>query len=555
MSQTGKHTPEPRTLDVVGIGSMVVDRVHRTPRILGRDAKVVLRDVEADVPVVSHVGGVVLNHLGWAAVLGLRTGIFGRQGADPNGRMLRAAMDRLGIERDLLIEGSGTSVAEIFVDDAGGRAIYMAPGATARTTAEQVREHHADFIRRASRLTTEVSQLPLAAALEALSIARAAGIATVVDLDVPPSDALAALGDEASLDAVLAAADLLKPAKSAARELVPDAGSDPLAMARAMRERCGNGAVVVTDGEAGCAIAADGFEGFVRAPAVKAVDTTGAGDAFLGGLLWALQADLDWEAAGRLANACGAACVEKLGAFPDDAAAARVRVLELHGGDLDLAPLAVADPVRPTGPEEALAALDIGIEELLELRSRLDGSMFERALALIRSARASGGRVHVTGIGKPEHVAHYVASLLSSTGTPATFLHGTEAVHGSAGQVESTDLVIAISNSGGTRELLETVSAVKGLGARVIGVTGNLDSPLARASDAVLDAGVAREGGPLGLAPRASIAAEILVLAALAAALERETGFTRAQYQRRHPSGKLGETAAAQGGACSSPKR
>lgn len=550
MSRSGK-----RALDVVGIGSMVVDRVHRTPRILGRDAKVVLRDVEAGVPVVSHVGGVVLNHLGWAAVLGLRTGIFGRQGADPNGRMLRAAMDRLGIERDLVIEGSGTSVAEIFVDDAGGRAIYMAPGSTAETTAEHVREHHADFIRRASRLTTEVSQLPLAAALEALGIARAAGIATVVDLDVPPSDALAALGDEASLEAVLGAADLLKPAKSAARELVPDAGGDPLAMARAMRERFGNAAVVVTDGEAGCAIAADGFEGFVPAPAVKVVDTTGAGDAFLGGLLWALQADLDWEAAGRLANACGAVCVEKLGAFPDDAVAARARVLELHGGDLDLAPASVADPVRRTGPEEALAALDIGIEELLELRSRLDGPMFERALALIRGARASGGRVHVTGIGKPEHVAHYVASLLSSTGTPATFLHGTEAVHGSAGQVESGDLVIAISNSGGTRELLETVSAVKGLGARVVGVTGDLDSPLAHASDAVLDAGVAREGGPLGLAPRASIAAEILVLAALAAALERETGFTRAEYNRRHPSGKLGKTSAPQGGAGSSRER
>ena len=89
MSRPGK-----RALDVVGIGSMVVDRVHRTPRILGRDAKVVLRDVEAGVPVVSHVGGVVLNHLGWAAVLGLRTGIFGRQGADPNGRMLRAEIGR-----------------------------------------------------------------------------------------------------------------------------------------------------------------------------------------------------------------------------------------------------------------------------------------------------------------------------------------------------------------------------------------------------------------------------------------------------------------------------
>ena len=164
----------------------------------------------------------------------------------------------------------------------------------------------------------------------------------MVDLDVPPSEAVPGLGDAATLDAVLRAADLLKPAKAAARELVPGAGADPLAMARALRARFGCGAVVVTDGEAGCAIAAQGFEGFVPARAVKAVDTTGAGDAFLGGLLVALHHGLGWEAAGRLANACGAACVEKLGAFPDDPARARARVLELYDGP----PLALAACAR-----------------------------------------------------------------------------------------------------------------------------------------------------------------------------------------------------------------
>ena len=147
----------------------------------------------------------------------------------------------------------------------------------------------------------------------------------------------------------------------------------------------------------------------------------------------------------------------------------------------------------------------------------------------------------MTGIGKPEHVAHYAASLLASTGTPATFLHGTEAVHGSAGQVVSGDVVIAISNSGETEDLHRAVEAVRGLGAKLIAVTGDLRSGLAQSADVALDAGVAQEGGGLGFAPRASVAAEILVMAALSAVLESERGFTRAEYAARHPGGKLGE--------------
>jgi len=526
-------------LDVAGIGSMVVDRVHRTARILGVDEKGLLGEVAGAGPVQSFVGGVVLNHLGWAACLGLRTAIFGRQADDANGRFLRDAMDRLGIERDLVLEGVASSVAEIFVDDTGGRAIYMAPGATAETTAEQVRRHHAATIRRAARLSTEVSQLPLAAAAEAIAIAREAGIPTLVDLDVPPADALRTLGSASELDAVLRGADLLKPAKAAARELAGDSRADALDLARALRARFGNAAVVVTDGDAGCAIAADGFEGRVRAKPVRAVDTTGAGDAFLGGLLAALRAGLGWEDAGRLANACGAACVEKLGAFPDDPAAARARVQELYAGPV--LPLGPPAPARCAGAaDEALATLDVALAELAALRARLGPAAFDRCVALVREARAKGGRVHVTGVGKPEHVARYAASLFASTGTPTTFLHATEAVHGSAGQVVAGDVVVAISNSGETAELRAAVECVRGSGARVIAVTGGVGSWLAGAADAVLDAGVAREGGPLGLAPRASVAAEMLVLAALSDALERDCGFTRAEYNRCHPAGRLG---------------
>ncbi len=532
---------EGRVRDVAGIGSMVVDRLHRIPRVLGAEEKGILRPMPDGRPEQTYVGGVVLNHLGWAAALGLQTGVFGKQAEDENGRFLRAAMDRLGIERDLVLDGSASSVAHIFVDDEGGRAIYVAPGATSETTPEQIRASHTAFITGSRRISTEVSQLPLAAVLEVLRIAEEAGIPSVVDLDVPPSDAVPGLGDQATLEAVLRRATLLKPAKAAARELLPGTEGDALAIAEGMRTRYGNPVVVVTDGEAGCAISAERVA--LRVPAYAAsrvIDTTGAGDAFLGGLLVALEQGLGWEDAGKLANACGTACAEKLGGFPEDPEAARARVLELYDG----APFSLAPP--PEAPassarSEAIDYFDAAIAELSALRERADPALFQEAVALIRTAEAEGGRVHVTGIGKPEHVAHYAASLLSSTGTPATFLHGTEAVHGSAGQIVSGDVVIAISNSGETEELHRALEAVRGLGAKLIAVTGGLRSRLAGAADVVLDAGVAKEGGGLGFAPRSSVAAEILVLAALSALLESERGFSRAEYHARHPSGKLGE--------------
>ncbi len=522
---------------------MVLDRVHRTPRVAAVDEKLILRDVGRAGSVELHVGGVVLNHLGWAAALGLRTGIFGRQADDEHGRILRAAMDRLGIERHLELGGSATSVAEIFVDDAGGRTAYVAPGATAETTAEHIARDHAGFIRSAARVSTEVSLLPLAATLEVLQQARRFAVPTAVDLDVPPAEALAGLGDESQLDAVLRHADLLKPSKSAALELVPEAGSDALEIARALRARYRSWAVVLTDGAAGCAIAAEDFEGRVPARATVALDTTGAGDAFLGGLLAGLHHRLGWRAAAQLANACGAACVEKLGGFPEDAEGARKRVLELYSGPaLPLTPLQAPLPPPRPGVAEALASFEVVREELSRLQARLDPEALERALELLRSAQRAGGRVHVTGIGKPEHIARYAASLLASTGTPATFLHATEAVHGSAGQVVAGDVVIAVSNSGETPEIREVVEAVRRMQARVVAVTGCLSSWLARSAEVALDAGVSQEGGPLGLAPRASAVAQLLVLAALAAGLERESGFSKADYGLRHPGGTLGES-------------
>ena len=166
---------------------------------------------------------------------------------------------------------------------------------------------------------------------------------------------------------------------------------------------------------------------------------------------------------------------------------------------------------------------------------------YEAAAQLILDSQAKGGRLHVTGIGKCSHVSTYAASLFSSTGNPAYYLHGTEAVHGSCGQLAAGDVVIAISKSGETAELRATVLAVQNNGCKVIGVSGNPNSWLAKHTDAFLFAGVKAEGGPLNRAPRNSVLAELLTLQALSVALQVEKDWDPVKYVRCHPGGKLGE--------------
>ena len=194
--------------------------------------------------------------------------------------------------------------------------------------------------------------------------------------------------------------------------------------------------------------------------------------------------------------------------------------------------------------QESKQALDSFVvtakDEFDEFTKVINSDMYEKAVEVILEAEKNGNRVHITGIGKPSHVANYMASLLSSTGTPTYFLHGTEAVHGSCGQLVPGDVVICISNSGETGELKSTVMAIKNNGCKVIGVTGNTESWLGKESDACLFAGVNQEGGPLNRAPRASILAEIFVLQGLSVVLQTTRSLTPQEYVKWHPGGTLG---------------
>jgi arabinose-5-phosphate isomerase len=180
---------------------------------------------------------------------------------------------------------------------------------------------------------------------------------------------------------------------------------------------------------------------------------------------------------------------------------------------------------------------DIEVEALQGVRSRLN-EQFNVACELIKDCQ---GRVVVTGMGKSGHIANKIAASLASTGTPAFFVHPGEASHGDLGMITPQDIVIALSNSGTTPEILTIVPIVKRMGVKLISLTGRPDSELANSSDAHLDVGVSREACPHNLAPTASTTAALAMGDALTVAVLQSRGFSADDFARTHPGGVLGK--------------
>jgi arabinose-5-phosphate isomerase len=187
--------------------------------------------------------------------------------------------------------------------------------------------------------------------------------------------------------------------------------------------------------------------------------------------------------------------------------------------------------------EQATRVLKIEADAILRLIDRLD-DQFDQAIDLILGCR---GRVVVTGMGKSGHIGNKIAATLASTGTPALFLHPAEGIHGDLGMVTKGDIVIALSNSGETEELSRMLPSLKRIGIRIIALTGNTESTLARNSDVVIDVGVKEEACPLGLAPTASTTATLAMGDALAVVLLDRRGFKEEDFACYHPGGALGK--------------
>jgi arabinose-5-phosphate isomerase len=201
---------------------------------------------------------------------------------------------------------------------------------------------------------------------------------------------------------------------------------------------------------------------------------------------------------------------------------------------------AATAPSASLSDEQLLAsarrALAIEARALDGLAPRLDG----RFAAACRICLACQGRVVVTGMGKSGHVAGKIAATLASTGTPAFFLHPAEAGHGDLGMITRTDVVLALSNSGETPELVLLLPHLKRLGVPLVVLVGKSESTLARAASVSLDVSVAEEACPLNLAPTASTTATLAMGDALAVAVLEARGFTRQDFARSHPGGALG---------------
>jgi arabinose-5-phosphate isomerase len=194
---------------------------------------------------------------------------------------------------------------------------------------------------------------------------------------------------------------------------------------------------------------------------------------------------------------------------------------------------------RIAGIDVALArkVLQTEAEAILALVDRLD-DRFEAAVRILLDCR---GRVIVTGMGKSGIIARKIAATLSSTGTPAFFLHPAEAIHGDLGVLRSDDVILALSNSGETEELLRLLETIKRLGARMISMTGDCKSTLAQASDVALDCQVSEEACPMNLVPTASTTAALALGDAVAMTLFVAKGFRQEDFANIHPGGKIGK--------------
>jgi arabinose-5-phosphate isomerase len=190
-----------------------------------------------------------------------------------------------------------------------------------------------------------------------------------------------------------------------------------------------------------------------------------------------------------------------------------------------------------TALELARKVLRIEAAAILGLVDRLDGE-FERAVQLLFECR---GRAVVTGMGKSGIICRKIAATLSSTGTSAFFLHPAEAIHGDLGAIREDDVVIAVSHSGETDELIRLIESIRRIGARLIAITGSPASTLGRAADVALDCGIAEEACPMNLVPTASTTAALALGDALAMTLLVRKGFREEHFASLHPGGKIGK--------------
>ncbi len=533
---------------ILVVGSLVMDLIvttRRTPQC----GETVAGESFATAP-----GGKGANQALQARRLGAQVAMVGRVGDDAFGRELKESLSREGIDvtHVLVTRGCASAVGNIVLsrqpDGTLNNRIIVAPGANMALTPDDVA-----FLENSISAYDMVMlqlEIPMEVNQTVMRYAKQAGVPVMLN----PAPYAAMPGD------LLAGADYISPNETEAANLlgfcpeVSAAGIAPGDVAKIAEAASAQGIhkLILTLGSHGAmCVSAEGARYCPAVPGVTVADPTAAGDSFVGAFCTAHCLGYSDQDALTIACHTAAITVGSMGAQPSlPGLDAVIRSLAEKGDALNPQPLlGLAGGSAPDNNANvndiANADLDTyikiaGEEAAAMLRSLDRASLFEAA-ALMLKAHASGNRVHVSGIGKPAHIAAYGASLLSSTGIPAYYLHGTEAVHGSCGQLTPGDIVIFLSNSGETAEMKACIQAVINNGCPVVGISGKGDSWLAKNSGVHILAHVNHEGGPLNRAPRASILAETMVLQALSVITQSIIGWDAKEYVKRHPGGALGK--------------
>lgn len=526
------------------VGSLVMDLIVSSERLPETGETVLGNGFR------TATGGKGANQALQVKRLGADVSMVGCVGRDTFGTELTEALRREGVDvshvtfTDDCASGIGSITLEARPGFALSSRIIVSPGANMTLNKENI-----------VFLTNEIAdydmvllqlEIPMEINEIVLRCASAAGVPVMLN----PAP-YAALSDE-----VFALASYLSPNETEAERLFgfsPRLGEDGVVKEDVERIRAFMKAhdvkkMLLTLGEHGAAyISADEAVYCRSVENACVVDPTAAGDSFIG--TYCTTCCLGYSDADALfiANHTAAITVGGMGAQPSLPRLEEVlSSITKASAKIDptlLSQLAEKDEILTSDTKRSSfdAFVESAAKETKEFLLELNYEELLSAAELIITARKNGKRIHVSGIGKPAYIAGYAASLISSTGTPAYFLHGTEAVHGSCGQLEREDVVIFISNSGETLEMKACIQAVKCNNCRVIGISGNRDSWLAKESDIHLMAHVGAEGGPLDRAPRNSILAEALVIQALSVMLQAHVGWDIKEYVKRHPGGMLGK--------------
>ncbi|KAF0683879.1 Aste57867_24105 [Aphanomyces stellatus] len=552
------------SFDLLSTGSSLVDIVSHVKHLPTAHATTYLHRKNLAKEVVT---GGAMHHLAWCQTLGLNSGLLSFQGADKYGDMIRETLQTHQINTDYLVqkEDFETTVSRTYVAASGDRCSVFSGGSMLELPQRAVELFFAEPLQHAKCVSAEIRHVPLASVEETLTLSPHA--IRFLDLAMLPSAAVhdAGLGDFDTLERCIAKSTVVKTSVAAARELTNDPAASPQELAVRLREKFRVPFVALVDDVAGVILAFQLAGGKCHATTVAwpaahgpIVDMAGADDAFFSGLIagvhrWGLPEDVDSAVRiATLAASTRAACCDMEGALPSDDSFLHVQKYMTSSSSLAVPTpktRAVSVDTMPflksvDGPNSSLTR---DVDALLNLRRLFHNleyaTLFQSFVQRIITCRDNRNRVYTSGIGKSGIVAKRFASTLSSLSIPSQWVHGSEWTHGELGNLHPGDVIVLISNSGKTPELLHLPDVFHEFDCDVMCLVGNDDSPLYRASDFKIF--TPAKDCLFDSVPARSIVAQEAVCNAVAESVVSICGIKRSTFKKNHPGGNIGKQAAA----------